>query len=146
MTGAANETIGREALARLVPHAHLMCLLERVVSHGEHSIQCVAESHRRADNPLRRDGRLAALHLVEYAAQAMAVHGALTAGGKVRPGMLAALREIRLHAAFIECVESELVIEAIRRYVQPAGSLYEFRVQGDGRVLAEGRIAIALFT
>jgi len=142
MSGTAGSVIGREALAGLVPHAGSMCLLERVVSHGEQSIRCAAGSHRNVDHPLRRDGRLAAVHLAEYAAQAMAVHGALAAGGKPRPGMLAALRDIHLHAGFIDAIQSELLIDATRRIVQNDGSLYEFRVHGDGQLLAEGRIAI----
>ena len=142
MTGTAGGVIDREVLVGLVPHAGNMCLLERVVGHDEQSIQCAARSHRDPNHPLRRDGRLSALHLAEYAAQAMAVHGALAAGGKPRPGMLAALRDLRLHATFIDDVGPELVIDATRRVVQKDGSLYEFRVHGDGRLLAEGRIAI----
>lgn len=135
--------IPREALLRLVPHAGSMCLLDKVVSHSEASIQCVAISHRDPHNPLRRDGQLAALHLAEYAAQAMAAHGALAAGGVARPGMLAAMRDIRLHIARLDTVASDLTIDATRRIAQGDGSLYEFRVQGDGHLLAEGRIAIA---
>ena len=136
--------IDRPALLKLVPHAGNMCLLERVISHSELAIQCAAGSHRDPDHPLRRDGQLAALHLAEYASQAMAVHGALAAGGTARPGMLAALREIRLHVGRIDCIASDLHIEATRRVLQTDGSLYEFCVHGDGRLLCEGRIAIAL--
>jgi predicted hotdog family 3-hydroxylacyl-ACP dehydratase len=141
----SHEVIGREALLKLVPHAGPMCLLERVTSHSELTIQCAASSHRESAHPLRRDGQLAALHLVEYAAQAMAAHGALSGGGAARPGMLAALREIRLHTVRIDDIVSELLIDATRRIAQSGGSLYEFSVRGDGRLLAEGRIAIALF-
>jgi len=137
--------LGREALLGLVPHAGRMCLLERVISHAESGIQCAADSHRDPEHPLRRNGQLAALHLAEYAAQAMAVHGALTSGGVARPGMLAALRDIRLHLARIDHIGSDLLIEATRRIAQSDGSLYEFSVHGDGRLLGEGRIAIALF-
>ena len=137
-------SIGRGAILELVPHAGRMCLLECVLEHGEQSIRCRARSHRDPDHPLRRDGRLAALHLAEYAAQAMAVHGALMAGGRARPGMLAALRDIRLHAAFIDDIEADLLIEATRRIAQADGSLYEFRTLAGDRLLAEGRISIAL--
>ena len=142
----SNEVIGRDALLKLVPHAGSMCLLERVTSHSELTIHCAAVSHRDPAHPLRRDGQLAALYLAEYAAQAMAAHGALSSsGGSARPGMLAALRSIRLHADRIDDIVSELLIDATRRIAQSDGSLYEFSVRGDGRLLAEGRIAIALF-
>lgn len=132
-------------VAGLVPHAGGMRLLDRVLEHADATIRCSAVSHRDPGNPLRRDGRLAALHLVEYAAQAMAAHGALVSDGRARPGMLASLRDIRLHAERIDDIEGELLVEARRRIARSDGSLYEFEVRGGGRLLAQGRIAIALF-
>lgn len=140
MSGAA----GRERLRELIPHAGEMCLLDGVIASSEQHIECTALSHRVAANPLRRDGRLAALHLAEYAAQAMAAHGALLGGTCAQPGMLAALRDIRLHVDRIDTIESALTIRATRRVLQRDGSLYDFSVEAGGRLLAEGRIAIAL--
>jgi len=129
-------------LPGLIPHAGSMCLLDRVVAHSEHDIECSARSHTSPDHPLRRDGQLSALHLAEYAAQAMAAHGALRAGG-IQRGMLAALREIRLHVDRIDNIDADLTVHATRRMAQTTGSLYDFRVQASGRLLCEGRIAIA---
>jgi predicted hotdog family 3-hydroxylacyl-ACP dehydratase len=136
--------MNREQLLELVPHAGNMCLLDRVISHSALTIHCEAISHQDPRHPLRRDGQLAALHLVEYAAQAMAVHGALTTSGRARPGMLAALRDIRLETARIDDIAGPLAIEATRRVAQSDGLLYEFSIRGGGRELARGRIAIAL--
>ena len=66
-------------LEALIPHAGGMCLLDTVESWDAETIHCRSLSHLRADNPLREKGRLAALHLAEYGAQAMAVHGGLLA-------------------------------------------------------------------
>ena len=129
-------------LLDLIPHSGSMCLLDRVVVHSEHDIECAARSHTSPDHPLRRDGQLSALHLAEYAAQAMAAHGALSAGG-IQRGMLAALREIRLHVDRIDDIDADLSIHATRRLAQTTGSLYEFRVHAGDRLLCEGRIAIA---
>ena len=129
-------------LRDLIPHAGAMCLLDRVIAHSEHDIECAARSHLAPDHPLRRDGQLSALHLVEYAAQAMAAHGALRAGG-VRRGMLAAVRGIRLHVDRIDNIDADLAVHATRRVAQATGSLYDFRVFAGGRLLGEGRIAIA---
>jgi predicted hotdog family 3-hydroxylacyl-ACP dehydratase len=126
----------------LIPHTGDMCLLDRVVVHSEQEIQCATRSHLLTGNPLRRDGKLSALHLVEYAAQAMAAHGALTSGG-VQRGMLAALRDIHLHVDRIDDINAELTVTATRRIAQSTGSLYDFRVQVGTRLLGEGRIAIA---
>jgi predicted hotdog family 3-hydroxylacyl-ACP dehydratase len=130
-------------LRELIPHAGNMCLLDRIVARSDVGIECAARSHTSPDHPLRNGGQLSALHLVEYAAQAMAAHGALRAGGLQR-GMLAALREIRLHVDRIDTIDAELRVHATRRMVQPSGSLYDFRVEASGQLLCEGRIAIAL--
>lgn len=129
-------------LRGLVPHAGSMCLLDRVVAHSEHDIDCTAGSHRSSDHPLRRDGQLSALHLVEYAAQAMAAHGALISGG-VQRGMLATLRGVHLHVDRIDDIETDLQVHAVRQLAQANGSLYDFRVHAGGQLLCEGRIAIA---
>lgn len=136
--------LARERLLELIPHAGDMCLLDRVTACSESEIHCATRSHLDPANPLRRGDALSALHLVEYAAQAMAAHGALQAGGRAQAGMLAALRDIRLHTEQIHDIEDELTIHARRRLAQRDGSLYEFTVSGGGRVLCEGRIAIAL--
>ena len=56
-----------------------MCLLDCVETWDEERIHCRASSHRAMDNPLRVCERLGTACGIEYAAQAMAVHGALLA-------------------------------------------------------------------
>ena len=50
-----------------------------VLSWDATRIRCRSATHRSPDNPLRLHGRLGAACGIEYAAQAMAVHGALVA-------------------------------------------------------------------
>lgn len=135
--------MNRERLLQLIPHAGRMCLLDRVIAHSDRDIECTTGTHRDPDNPLRSDGQLSALHLTEYAAQAMAAHGALLAGGSAQPGMLAALRDIRLHIDRIDTIDSDLTVRATRRLAQRDGSLYDFSVRAGERVLCEGRIAVS---
>ena len=45
-------------------------MIERVVRWDADEIVAATALHRAADNPLRRAGRLAAVHLAEFAAQA----------------------------------------------------------------------------
>ena len=56
---------------------HVPAGLCRGMGSAAHPVR--ASSHRAADNPLRAHGRLGAACGIEYAAQAMAVHGALLA-------------------------------------------------------------------
>jgi predicted hotdog family 3-hydroxylacyl-ACP dehydratase len=125
----------------LVPHAGAMCLLERIVSADDASVVCATTTHRSTANPLRRDGRLAALHLTEYGAQAMAVHGGLT-GGAARAGVLVAVRDLKLHVDRVDDVDGEILVEARRLVANQNGLIYEFSVSAGTGGLASGRVSV----
>lgn len=129
----------------LIPHVGTMCLLDAVVAFDDARIHAVAATHRDPGNPLRADGRLHAVALCEYGAQAMAVHGALLArqhGGRARPGLLVSLREVELKAEFVDDLPGELDIHA-ERLLDAGDSLqYAFRVEHAGALLARGRAAV----
>ena len=139
--------IGRDDILALVPHQGAMCLWDEVVAHDGSRIRLRARNHRDPAHPLRSDGRLRAVHLCEYGAQAMAVHGGLRArerGGVVVPGVLVALREVQLHVARIDDLDG--AIEATAQVLAEAetSQQYSFRIVHGARVLAEGRAAVML--
>src|SRR5688572_13902283 len=101
--------LDKTQLAALIPHQGSMCLLDSVTQWSADSILCTSSTHRDPTNPLRRANSLAALHLAEYGAQAMAVHGALLAQGGPQPGMLGALRDIKLHVTRIDDIDEALL-------------------------------------
>src|SRR5438132_13832829 len=96
--------IEKAEIRTLIPHAGLMCLLDRVLRWDDESVVCVSETHRDPANPLRRHVRLSAVHAVEYGAQAAAVHAALraqSAGVTPPASYLAALRDVHLSATYL---------------------------------------------
>ena len=134
-----------QAIAALVRHAGGMCLLDEVTSWDETRVSCRSASHRRPDHPLRRDGFLPSLHLLEYADQATAVHGGLLAGpgGSPAPAMvLAAARDFDLHVTRLDDVQSDLHIDAERLLSIGNSVLYRFHVSADRQLLAERRLTI----
>jgi predicted hotdog family 3-hydroxylacyl-ACP dehydratase len=132
-------------IAKLVPHAGNMCLLEQVLAWDENSIRCRASSHRDPANPLRSNGRLAAIIGVEYAAQAVAVHGGLNAGfSEPRVGFLAALRDVVCSVDRLDSERDDLVVSATRVAAEGGRLLYDFRVQAGGRELLKGRLSVVL--
>jgi predicted hotdog family 3-hydroxylacyl-ACP dehydratase len=138
-------TINKAEIRTLIPHSGLMCLLDEVTQWDDRSITCVSNTHRDPANPLRRDGRLSALHAFEYGAQAAAVHGGLRArsvGEIAPPGYLAALRDAHLHAARLDDIASPLRICANRLVGDGANTIYECRVLAGNILLANGRITI----
>ena len=140
-------SVSRAELEALIPHAGGMCLLESVITWDESQIHCQSETHRKLDNPLRRDGRLAALHLAEYGAQAMAVHGGLLArelGTQAAPGFLASLRNLQLHVDFIDDLARPLDVRATQLMAAESGWTYQFEIEHDGSLLASGRAMVML--
>ena len=134
-----------EICARL-PHAGRMCLLERLVRWDAESIECAAVSHRDVDNPLRGGNRLHAVTGVEYAAQAMALHGSLLAAPDTAPAMgyLASVRDLQLDIDDLSRIPDELRIVARRLSGDAAGFIYEFTIHGGARRLLAGRLAARL--
>lgn len=122
-----------------------MCLLDVVSAWDDSHIHASAVSHRDPDNPLRSDGILRAVHLCEYGAQAMAIHGGLLAqraGYTAAPGMLVSLREVKLHVARIDDLPGNLEVHAERLLDGGASWQYGFLIEHAGRALAQGRAAI----
>lgn len=132
--------------AHLIPHAGSMCLLDGVVAWDAQTIHAVTEGHARVDNPLRTAGGLHAVHLSEYGAQAMAVHGALLAranGAKAaRPGRLVSLRDVQLFVETLDDCDGRLDVHAQCLQASEASAQYLFRVEHRGRLLASGRAAV----
>ncbi len=138
--------LDRTDWAHLIPHAGAMCLLDGVLAWDERSIHAISEGHARADNPLRSPHGLHAVHLAEYGAQAMAVHGALLARARgsetVRPGMLVSLRDVQLFDEYVDRLDGPLDVHAECLYADDGGAQYAFRVEHRGRLLASGRAAV----
>lgn len=124
-----------------------MCLLDYVEAWDQQRIQCRASSHRAADNPLRAYGRLGAACGIEYAAQAMAVHGALLAppdSTNARVGYLVSVRDTRLHVSRLDDIAADLLVEATCITRSKNNILYQFSVSAAGSLLLEGRAAVVL--
>ncbi|WP_058835838.1 hypothetical protein [Luteimonas abyssi] len=140
-------TIDRNTLLTLIPHQGAMCLWDRVLAWDARTIRLHGDGHRDPAHPLRSDGRLRAVHLCEYGAQAMAVHGGLrgrAAGAPVRPGLLVALRAVRLNVERIDRLPDALVCEAEALAEGADSQQYAFRILHRDHVLAEGRAAVML--
>lgn len=146
-------TLNRAEIERRIPHQGRMCLLDTVLAWDHDLISCQASSHLAADHPLRAHGRLGAACGVEYAAQAMAVHGALVAesdasrgGGNSPPraGYLASLRGVTLHVDRLDTVQGPLTVKAERVAGDANTVLYSFAVENGAKTLLSGRAVVVL--
>jgi predicted hotdog family 3-hydroxylacyl-ACP dehydratase len=162
--------LDRQAIAARIPHAGAMCLLDRVISWDEQHIECAAFGGAMINgspHPLAQDGKVPATAAIEYAAQAMALHGrlvqeqlqadkankAVQAGGTgvtgepgqetPRRGFLAALRSVRLHCRWLEAGEPALTVRAERFAGDAVQVLYDFEVRTTAPI-AQGRAVVVL--
>ncbi len=119
-----------------------MILLDAVESYSKEQIVCLTESHRRADNPLRCAGELPAFALIEYAAQAMAVHGALNGSGEARAGVLGSVRDVFVHVGRVDDLAVPLRVCASLRLGEPSRAVYMFSIQSEGREIASGQATV----
>jgi predicted hotdog family 3-hydroxylacyl-ACP dehydratase len=145
----APQTLDRAGIARRIPHSGSMCLLDRLAAWDAESIHCTTATHGQPDNPLRTASGLLSPNLIEYAAQAMALHGGLLAaeGSEPSAGFLASARNVRLSVARIDDIAGELQVHAQRLTGDQSQILYQFAVKdAAGRPLAEGRAVVVLNT
>jgi predicted hotdog family 3-hydroxylacyl-ACP dehydratase len=151
--------LDRAWIANHIPHHGSMCLLDRVLEWDDDRIRCAAASHRAGDNPLRAHGRLSAACGIEYAAQAMAVHGALCAAGYARAGtggaaedgvsaprtgMLTSVRGVDLHVTRLDDIAADLEVRAEHVSGDGGAIVYEFTLLADERILVSGRATVIL--
>lgn len=136
----------RAEIAQLIPHAGAMCLLDGVVEWDENRIRCVSDSHIDTANPLRAGGRLPAVCGIEYAAQAMAVHGGLAGKtrGKPRAGLLASVRDVVCRRDRLDDLPGSLFVEAVRVMGDEGRVIYEFRLWVGETEILSGRAAVVL--
>jgi predicted hotdog family 3-hydroxylacyl-ACP dehydratase len=147
-----------------IPHHGSMCLLDEVIGWDAESISCRSGSHRAADNPLRARGQLGIACGIEYAAQAMAVHGALAAAGTPAPGwpargwpardspaanlpaagFLAGVRGVQFHVSRLDDVQGDLICDAVRVAGDRGTALYEFELRSGATRLLIGRATVVL--
>jgi predicted hotdog family 3-hydroxylacyl-ACP dehydratase len=131
--------VDKAAIAALIPHTGAMCLLDAVTHWDAAGVTAVSRSHRDPRNPLRTAEGLTAFSAIEYAAQAMAVHGALAGAVSSRPraGYLVSLRRVECSAARVDDLEGDLVIEAQQLAVDAERVMYAFAMHvGDRKVLS----------
>ena len=129
--------VNKTNIRRLIPHSGDMCLLDKVVYWDQTQIECLAISHRDPHNPLVCQGHLNAIHLIEYGAQAIAVHGGLLAESQnksFRPGYLAGIHDANFNIDTVDRRIPQLIIHASTQMQSDSGVIYQIQIhRGDNK-------------
>ncbi len=133
-------------IARLLPHHGRMCLIERVLAWDAESIHCTADNHRAADHPLRWQNQLGSAIGIEYAAQAMALHGALRVPIQQPPrqGVITRVQQVHTTVDRLDTLARPLHIRAWRLMGDDTVVRYRFTLQHDDDTLLHGEASVLL--
>jgi predicted hotdog family 3-hydroxylacyl-ACP dehydratase len=138
--------MGSEEIAALIPHRGSMCLLDHLVSWDHQAIEAVAVDVHSQDNPLREGDVLQSIVLVEYAAQAAAIHAALTEGsiGGSSAAYIGAIKSMTLHQPRVDPSDSELHCAACCVLNNANGAIYQLTVSANQKLLMDARVVLVL--
>lgn len=133
----------------LIPHQRGMCLLEEVVSWDDVRICCRISGHRSPQHPLRGKSGLPAVCGIEYAAQAIAVHGGLKAAARAAfkapaAGYLANAKDVTWKVDRLDDIDQDLQVDAEQLISDGGRSIYAFTLSAGGRALMQGQVAVVL--
>jgi predicted hotdog family 3-hydroxylacyl-ACP dehydratase len=134
----------RRRIEELLPHGPGMVLLDRVLSSDRESILCAADSHRDPNNPLWRHGRLPAMAAIEYAAQAAALHAALSGQRVAGAGaVLGGAKDVTAQVRDLAGIEETLAVRVTLLLARDNGAVYSFEVgPQSGAAVVEGRFTV----
>ncbi|WP_019895153.1 hypothetical protein [Hydrogenovibrio halophilus] len=139
--------IDRQTLETLIPHSGPMCFWETVSDWDAQQLTCHTRTHLDKDHPLAENGDLPNSALIEYGAQACALHQALLAQtqaeepGSPSPGYIARLKKIQFSSD--PPVSAPLTGHAQPLAIQDQSALYQFRLSDDSdRIYCQGQVLV----
>lgn len=134
----------RAQIAALIPHGDSMCLLDAVIAWDDHQIHCRSIDFASAANPLFEHEQLDCVLLLEYGAQAAAVHAGLLQSqlGEARPAYIGAVKDVELLAAIADN-SGALDLYAQCLLSSSQGAIYELVAQQAGNTLLRGRLILS---
>lgn len=133
-----------DEINQLIPHEGEMCLWDSVLAFDEFSLRCRTARHLAKTHPLKTNGCLSKLHLIEFGAQSIAIHGGLLSqqGLKLpRPGYLASVKNIHFgtfndQTPHIYCHSSQIMSDN-------QSKLYQFELtDNEQRLICAGRALV----
>jgi predicted hotdog family 3-hydroxylacyl-ACP dehydratase len=124
-------------IAQLLPQSGAMIMIDAIVEVDAAHIVCTTLRHHARDNPLRQDGVLRALAGIEFAAQAMALHGAVcrTPPAALSFGRVASVRDVEVARERLDEVDGPLIVRCTLD--SAAGTIRAYRFE-----LASGAVAV----
>lgn len=135
--------LNRAQIAALIPHGEGMCMLDEVVSWDADQIHCRSIAFAVPSNPLFENGCMESVILIEYAAQAAAVHAALLQSelGEARSAYIGAVKNVELLKPLVDNTAA-IDIEAQGLLNNSSGAIYQVQALQQGEPIMRGRLIL----
>ena len=134
----------RARIAALIPHGDAMCMLDEIIAWDETGLHGRSHTFATGANPLFENGQLDTVLLIEYGAQAAAVHAALLHStlGESRPAYIGAIKDVELFTTMADnSTALDLHLQCLLSSNQ--GAIYELLAQQAGLTLLRGRLILS---
>jgi predicted hotdog family 3-hydroxylacyl-ACP dehydratase len=126
-----------------LPHSGKMCLIDEIISIDELIINARSSSHQDKQNPLRFLDHLPAVSGIEYAAQTVALHLALTGKNTRANGFLASVQNCIMRVQHLDNINCPLAIACTQVHLDhSSGALYDFNISAEPGNILTGRLLI----
>lgn len=122
-----NKILTKKEFAHLIPHRGNMIFIDGVENWDLSSIHCSSHLDCKTPHPLQNGGMLSSQSLLEYGAQAIAVHAGLVSGS-CQLGFLAAIRDARFFIDYLEPSLEYLSIHASVELKLNNGAIYAIQI------------------
>lgn len=135
--------LSKKEIEALIPHAGNMCLLDQVLSFSDSEIVCQTQTHLASDNPLKGSKGLSKIHLIEYGAQTVAIHGGLIEGSEKQPriGYIAMVKSVKW-GEFNPATEF-LTVNSQLEMADESTKLYAFKISdAECNEVCSGRVMV----
>ena len=143
MTTVAKSLNATEIIA-LIPHGEEMSLLDKVTSWNNEQITCSTLSHTHSNNPLRVNNELHSCSLIEYGAQAAAIHAGLLTGSISKhngTAFVGAIKNITWSHPLVPN-NGDLIITATVEFADENGAIYRFEALHQDIMIISGRLIL----
>ncbi len=136
--------LNREQIAATIPHGESMCVLDEVLAVDDKKISCLSRRHLDENNPLK-EAHLGVWTLIEYGAQAAAVHKGLTDSDEGAPANTAYIAQVKnVHVSVQKVDDDVLYIEAICLVSDLSAAAYQITISSKDAELLSGRVTLSL--
>lgn len=141
------KSLDRHAICERLPHGDAMVMLDAVTRWNADTILCETRRHVDAANPLRSQDSLHASAGIEFAAQAIALHGLLKArpGGNVRQAVIAGLKKVEWTHQRLDDAGDMLTVRATASSQLGDGAHYYFEIADASDAVIVSGEALVMF-